>query len=86
MKVSTARYLSNIPEGASIYGKFTQRFGHGVAYEDACERLAIIIEHNGPTGYCEGEIADRLGNELTIGLDWPNDGCEITFYLYATEE
>jgi hypothetical protein len=86
MQVFTARHLSNIPHAAVIYGQFTQPFGPDVAREDAWERLAIIIEHNGPNAYCGGDVADDLADELLEGLDFPNDGCEITFYLYATEE
>ncbi len=84
MKVSTARYHSNIPEGAVIYGGFTQPFGPGVDRENAVERLAIIIENNGPNAYCAD--ADYLAEELVKGLDWPNDGCEIVFFLYAMED
>lgn len=88
MKIATARYHSNIPEGAVIYGKFTQPFGADVGYDDAWERLAVIIENNVPLSDSDwiGCIAEDLAYELLIGLDFPNDGCEITFYLYTTEE
>ena len=84
MIVEVRRYLSNIPEGAVIYGKFTQPFGAGVSHEDAAERLATIIEHNGPNAYAYA-VADALAYRLLVGLDFPNDGCEVTFYIYAME-
>jgi hypothetical protein len=83
MQVFTARYISNIPEGAVIYGGFTQPFGPGVDRDTAVERLAVIIENNGPFA-CWGDVAEDLADELVKGLDWPNDGCEITFFLYST--
>ena len=82
MKIATAHYHSNIPEGATIYGGFTQPFGPGVDHDTACERLAVIIENNAPDGWLS---ADNLAYELTQGFSWPNDGCTITFYLYSTE-
>ena len=85
MFVATAFYHSNIPEGAVIYGKFTQPFGADVAYDDAWERLVCIIENNGPNAYCGGEVAEDLATDLLEGLDFPNDGCEVTFYIYAME-
>ena len=81
---STARYLSNVPEGATIWGGFTQPFGPDVDRETAAERLAVIIENNGPEA-CWGDVADNLADELLEGFSWPNDGCTITFYLYSME-
>ncbi len=80
-----ARYLSNVPEGATIWGGFVQRFGPGVDYETAAERLAVIIENNGPYSSW-GDVAEDLACELLKGLDFPNDGCTVTFYLYSTED
>ena len=85
MKIATARHFSNIPEGAAIYGKFTQPFGAGVDRVEAWDRLATIIDLNGPSGYV-GAFADDLAADLLMGLDFPNDGCEVTFYLYSTED
>jgi hypothetical protein len=79
-----AHYLSNIPEGAAIYGRFTQPFGADVELDDAWDRLACIIENNAPEPYCE--YGESLAGELLDGLDFPNEGCEITFYLYSTED
>ena len=85
MKIATARYTSNVPEGAEIHGVFTQPFGAGVDKDTALERLAVIIENNGPA-YCSSMTADYLAIELLEGLDFPNDGCEVTFVLYSMEE
>jgi hypothetical protein len=85
MKIATARYTSNVPEGAEIYGVFTQPFGAGVDYETAWERLAVIIENNGPDS-CWGDVAEDLADELLEGLDFPNEGCEVTFVLYSMED
>lgn len=81
-----ARYVSNVPEGATIYGVFTQPFGPGVSRDMATSRLDTIIWHNGPIDAPSTDWPEELANELTKGLDWPNDGCEITFVLYSVEE
>ena len=86
MKIATARHLSNIPEGAIIHGGFTQPFGPGVSRDMANSRLDSLIWHNGPMDAPSTDWPEELANELTKGLDWPNDGCEITFYLYHTED
>jgi hypothetical protein len=83
MKIATARYMSNVPEGATIYGVFTRPFGAGVDYDMAASRLDTILYHNGP------EMDDQDWPETHVqkileGLDFPNDGCEVTFVLYST--
>jgi len=86
MKIATARYTSNVPEGAEIYGVYTQPFGAGVDRETACERLAVIIENEGPICDLLFEVSDDLAAGLLEGLDFPNEGCEVTFVLYSTED
>ena len=81
-----ARYLSNVPEGATIYGGFTQPFGPGVTEYQARNVLGNTIWANGPSGALSTDWPEELATELTQGLDWPNDGCTITFYLYSTED
>ena len=85
MKVDIVYFHHNIPEGAVIYGKFTQPFGAGVDYETAHERLAVIIEHNGPNAYAP-DFSDELAAELLEPFEFPNEGFEVTFYLFAMED
>ncbi len=83
---AVARYVSNVPEGATIYGVFTQPFGAGVTEFQARDRLGDIIWRNGPVGAPCTDWPEELATELTKGIDWPNEGCEITFVLYSTED